>query len=96
MARTLDWLRLHADAPARAILAVNPGTDAETRARFDYLGFKGGSEPGVVTLNWLARTRDGRWLAVTGHWHRTDAAVPTLTFATLMNRALALAAKPTP
>ncbi len=92
MARLLDWLRRHADAPARAILATNPGTDTATRAPFDYLGFKGGSEPGVVTLNWLAHTKDGRWLAVTGHWHRTDAAVPTLTFATLMNRALALAA----
>ncbi len=96
MARLLDWLRLHADAPARAIMATNPGTDAATRAPFDYLGFKGGSEPGVVTLNWLAHTKDGRWLAVTGHWHRTDAAVSTLTFATLMNRALALAAQAPP
>lgn len=94
MARLLDWLRVHGDATARAIMAVNPGTDADTRALFDYVGFKGGSEPGVVTLNWLVRTRDGRWLAVTGHWHRTDALVPTLTFATLMNRALVLAGRP--
>ncbi|MGI4947351.1 MAG: serine hydrolase [Janthinobacterium lividum] len=92
MARLLDWLRLHADAPARAILATNPGTDDATRAPFGYLGYKGGSEPGVLSMNWLVRTKDGRWLAVAGHWHRADAAVPTLTFATLMNRALALAA----
>lgn len=92
MARTLDWLRLHGDATARAVLAINPGTDAATAARFGYVGFKGGSEPGVVTLNYLVRTRAGRWLAVTGNWHRADADTPVLSFATLMNRALALAA----
>ncbi len=92
MARTLDWLRVHGDATARAILAVNPGTDAATAARFGYVGFKGGSEPGVVTLNYLVRTRAGRWLAVTGNWHRADADTPVLSFATLMNRALTLAA----
>ncbi len=92
MARTLDWLRVHGDATARAILAVNAGTDPTTAARFGYVGFKGGSEPGVVTLNYLARTREGRWFAVTGNWHRTEGETPLLSFATLMNRALALSA----
>ena len=92
MARTLDWLRVHGDATARAILAVNAGTDPATVARFGYVGFKGGSEPGVVTLNYLVRTQDGRWFAVTGNWHRADADTPLLSFASLMTRALALTA----
>jgi len=92
IARVLDWLRVHGDATARAILAINAGTDAATAARFGYVGFKGGSEPGVITLNWLVRTSDGRWFAVTGNWHRADADTPLLPFATLMNRALALTA----
>lgn len=92
MARTLDWLRVHGGGTARAIMAVDPGTDAATRARFGYLGFKGGSEPGVIAMNWLARAPDGRWLAVTGNWHAPGDAVRPLVFATLMNRALALAA----
>ena len=91
MARVMDALRT-ADDTARAILSANPGTDAATAARFAYVGFKGGSEPGVVTLNYLVRTRSGHWRAVVGNWHRTDADTPTLTFASLMNRALALAA----
>ncbi|WP_174298957.1 serine hydrolase [Sphingomonas bacterium] len=91
MARTLDWLRLHGDAAAQAIMGVNPGTDPATSGLFDRIGFKGGSEPGVVAMNWLVRTKDGRWLAVAGNWHGD--AVKPLTFATLMNRALALAAR---
>ncbi|VVT16835.1 conserved exported hypothetical protein [Sphingomonas sp. EC-HK361] len=91
MARALDALR-GGDAATRAILAANPGTDAATAARFAYVGFKGGSEPGVVTLNYLVRTKSGVWRAVVGNWHRTDADIPVLTFASLMNRALALAA----
>lgn len=91
MARVVDDLR-KADDTTRAILATNPGTDPATAARFAYLGFKGGSEPGVVTLNYLVRTRSGQWRAVVGNWRRTDAETPVLTFAALMNRALALAA----
>ena len=88
MARTLDWLRIHGDDTTRAILGVNPGTTMA--GQFAYLGFKGGSEPGVLTLNYLVRTKAGRWFAVTGNWHRGDAEVETLTLTGLMNRALAL------
>jgi beta-lactamase class A len=90
-AGVLDWLRTKGGDIAQASLAVNPGTDAGTRAKFDYVGFKGGSEPGVITLNYLVRRKDGRWLAVVGNWHRPDAGVDTLVFSQLMARALALA-----
>jgi hypothetical protein len=93
MAHVLDWLRVHGDDTTRAILAVNPGTDATTAAHFDYIGFKGGSEPGVITLNFLVRTKAGKWLAVTGNWHNPAAPVETLTFVGLMNRALLFAAR---
>ena len=93
MARTLDWLRRNGDATTRAILAVNPGAGAATADRFDYIGYKGGSEPGVITLNFLVRTKAGKWLAVTGNWHNPDAAVSEAGFAALMNRALLLAAR---
>ncbi|THD34761.1 MAG: serine hydrolase [Sphingomonas sp.] len=87
----LDMLRRRGGETALAILAINPGTDAATRARFDYVGFKGGSEPGVITLNYLVRRKDGRWLAVAGNWHRADARVDELAFSQLMTRALVLA-----
>ena len=93
MAHVLNWLRLNGDDTTRAILAVNAGTDPTTAAHFAYVGFKGGSEPGVITLNFLVRTRAGKWLAVTGNWHDPQAPVEALTFASLMNRALLLAAR---
>ncbi|MEG8023812.1 serine hydrolase [Sphingomonas aurantiaca] len=45
MAGLLDRLRA-ADDTTRAILAVNAGVDPGIAARFRYVGFKGGGEPG--------------------------------------------------
>lgn len=90
MAKTLDWLRSDGGETALAILAVNPGIAPAMAERFAYLGYKGGSEPGVIAMNFLVRTRAGRWFAVTGHWNDPAKPVDNLTFATLMSRALGL------
>lgn len=86
-AAMLDWLRTKGGAQALAILAVAPGTPAA--ASFDYVGFKGGSEPGVIFASWLVKTKKGNWYAVTGGWTRRDAAVDERRFGMLMNRLLA-------
>lgn len=88
----LDWLRKQGAETPLSLLAINPGIDPATRSRFDYVGFKGGSEPGVVTLNFLVKRKDGRWLAVTAGWHRNDAGVEENRLIMLMTRALVLAA----
>lgn len=93
MARLLAHLR-DAGPVVRAIMGINPGIDPATAARFRYVGFKGGSEPGVITLNLLAQARDGRWYAVVGDWHRPDAGVDDAAFVALVSRALALVATP--
>ncbi len=91
MAGLLDRLR-RADAPVPAILGVNPGVDAATAGRFRYVGYKGGSEPGVMAMNFVVQAKDGRWYAATGNWHRADADVSELRFLALMTRLLALVA----
>ncbi len=91
MAGVLDRLR-GADATTRAVLAVNAGVDPMIAKRFAYVGFKGGGEPGVLTLNYLVQAKDGRWYAATGNWHRADDGVNEVRFAGLMGRALALLA----
>lgn len=88
-AAVLDWLRRNGGETTLGILGVNAGTPLKDR--FAYVGFKGGSEPGVITLNYLVRRQDGRWFAVTGNWNRTDGEVETARFLALMGRALALA-----
>jgi beta-lactamase class A len=44
-------------------LAQNPGMPID-RAVFPYVGFKGGSEPGVMNLTYLLQRADGRWFVV--------------------------------
>ena len=44
----------------RLILALNPGLPIDPLA-FPYIGFKGGSEPGVLNLAWLVRDSSERW-----------------------------------
>jgi beta-lactamase class A len=92
-AGVMDWLRREGGDTPRALLAINPGIDPTTRGKFDYVGFKGGSEPGVVTLNFLIRRKDGRWLAIAAGWHRGDAGVENDRFVMLMTRALVLLAE---
>ena len=46
-------------APIREILARNPGITF-SKTRWPYVAFKGGSEPGVLSLTWLLRRSDGR------------------------------------
>ena len=90
MAKALDWLRSEGGDTALAILAVNPGVAPAMAERFAYIGYKGGSEPGVIAMNFLVRTKAGRWFAVTGHWNDAAKPVDNLRFATLMSRALGL------
>jgi beta-lactamase class A len=92
-ARILDWFRKEGGETPLSLLAINPGIDPATRAKFDYVGFKGGSEPGVITLNFLVRRKDGRWLAIAAGWHRSDAGVEDNRLVMLMTRALVLAAE---
>lgn len=86
MARTLDWLSRKGGDRALAILAT-PRADMHGLA---YVGYKGGSEPGVLSLNHLARDASGRWFVVAASQHRTDGAVDPSALANLAQRALDL------
>jgi beta-lactamase class A len=90
MARTLDWLRRKGGATALNIMAVNPGIPVGDAARFSYIGFKGGSESGVMSLNFLVQNKAGQWYAVCGSWNDAAAPVDNDRFTSLMIRALAL------
>jgi hypothetical protein len=45
--------------PVRQILAINPGTQLDPRT-WSYAGYKGGSEPGVLSLTWYLVRHDGK------------------------------------
>jgi hypothetical protein len=64
LCRVMAWLSAEAaageaGAPVMDVLAVNPGLRLDA-AVWPYVGFKGGSEPGVLQLTWLLERADGQ------------------------------------
>lgn len=76
------------DPKVREILAINPGTTPARKGALSYLGFKGGSEPGVLTLNWLVRSPSGKLYAIAMSWNDPAAPVDTQTLLALGERVI--------
>ena len=96
MARVMDWLRRHSEsgpgAEARAILSINPALPAPVAGKWAFVGYKGGSEPGVIHMTYLLQGKDGGWYVLSGGWNNPAAGVDEVRFASLMSRAAELAA----
>lgn len=60
--------------PVADILAINPGIQFDT-TKWPYVGYKGGSEPGVLCLVWLLRRADDHWFIATGVLNDTNQAI---------------------
>ena len=91
MARLMGWFAVSASAEARAIMAVNPGIPAAGAASWAYIGYKGGSEPGVMAMHFLMRARSGQSYALAIAWNNPAGAVDEARLAALATRAVALA-----
>ncbi len=96
LVRTMDWLRRHSEGAGgtelRAILSKNAGLPAPAAAAWRFVGYKGGSEPGVLNLTYLLQGKDGAWYALSSGWNDPAAEVDTLRFSGLIARAAELAA----
>lgn len=94
LVRVMDWLRRNTAAglgsEARAILSANPGIGPEVAGRFGWVGYKGGSEPGVISMTLLLQRKDGRWLALSAGWNDPRATVDEVRFVSLVARAAEL------
>jgi beta-lactamase class A len=95
-----DIARLMVDLRARQsktlldAMAINNGVGPVAAADWSYLGYKGGSENGVLSMSLLGqRKKDGKWFLVTASWNNPDANVETGPLVALVTRLLALAAK---
>jgi hypothetical protein len=96
LCRAMDWLRKATEsgpaAPLRAVLAINPGL-AISKEAFPYVGYKGGSETGVLNLTYLLRAKDGTWYAASAGWNDPKEAVEDSKLTGLMQRAIYLLGK---
>ncbi|MFC4255775.1 serine hydrolase [Altererythrobacter xixiisoli] len=78
------------DATALAILAVNPGMTPLPGDRWNYIGYKGGSEPGVLNLSWLLRDKGGAWWTLSASWNNPAAGLDQPVFEQLARRLMLL------
>jgi len=69
MVRLLDHLRRNASEESRTILAINPGIGQDAADNWDYFGYKGGSEPGALSFNFLLQSKAGENYAVSVSWN---------------------------
>jgi hypothetical protein len=90
LVRTMNWLRLHADRQALDILAINSGIPRTAVSDLAYVGYKGGSDAGVINMTLLIRDKAGGWHALSGTWNNPKGAVDEARFASLMSRATGL------
>ena len=75
LARTMSWL--HAASQRPGLLPVGEIMALETQLPFDgetwpYVGFKGGSELGVLSGTWLLRRADDRWFVYSVGFRNPD------------------------
>lgn len=91
LARAMAWFREAGEErqTAREILAVNPGLDFDD-GQWDYVGFKGGSEPGVLNVTFLLRDAGGAWYALAASQNNPEAAVDQATLFSLVKQAARL------
>lgn len=88
----LNTLRRIDSQSARDILAVNSGVGGGAAGKWRYLGYKGGSEPGVISMSFLAQSKAGDWYAISGSWNDATKEVDNARFVQLMTRLLDLLA----
>lgn len=75
LAQLFVRMRKTADPEAFRIMAINPSATDAIKANWRYIGFKGGSEPGVLNLTWLLTDKEGRDWVLTLGWNNPAAVV---------------------
>jgi beta-lactamase class A len=90
LAKLLAYMRRTADPAGFEIMAINPSATPAILANWNYLGFKGGSEPGVINLTWLLTDKAGRDHLLTLGWNNPAAAVDEGKLETIAQRILLL------
>ncbi|WP_158094288.1 serine hydrolase [Erythrobacter donghaensis] len=75
LAKLFAYMRRTADPKVFEIMAINPATTGMVKDKWRYIGFKGGSEPGVINLTWLLTDQTGRDWVLTLGWNNPAAVV---------------------
>ena len=74
------------DRRALEILALDPGLNVPLG--FLYAGYKGGSEPGVLSMTWLLNTPERGWVCLAAAWNSEKDKIDEARFSGIMQGAL--------
>jgi hypothetical protein len=93
LCNVMNWVRLNSiKAPGsevRNILSINPGLSISKKS-WQYIGYKGGSEPGVLNMTYLLQSVTGDWYVLSAGWNNTKAPLEESKFFGLVGRAIEL------
>lgn len=90
IANLFNRLRSSGDEIALGVMAVNPAVPGSELENWDYVGFKGGSEPGVLNFSYVLQDAEGAWSVVTMGWNNPEAEVDQQQLNLIAMRAIAL------
>ena len=93
IAKLMTWFTQNGSPEARAILAVSPGMSASDRRAWKNVGYKGGSEAGVIAMNYLLTAKDGTRYIISGAWNDSAKTVNEQKFQQYMTRTAGLLAR---
>jgi hypothetical protein len=86
IANLLNNIRRTGNQTALDVMSVNKGVPPISAAKWQYLGYKGGSEPGVIAMSFLAQSKAGDWYVISGSWNNPTKEVDNERFAALITR----------
>ncbi|MDH3683264.1 MAG: class A beta-lactamase-related serine hydrolase, partial [Acidimicrobiia bacterium] len=75
LCRVITWLDARSDDQPELVEALTAGRGPIDRRAWPVVAFKGGSEPGVLSLTWLAADPDGRKVVVAGIANDPDSTI---------------------
>jgi len=90
ISRILVRLRDLGDPAVSGILAINPGLTRQEADRWAYMGFKGGSEIGVLNTSWLLQDSQGHWFTVVASWNNPDGGIETAPLLAIVKRMIGM------
>ena len=86
-------IKLQRDDRMLELMAINHGLSGAAAKRWRYVGYKGGSEPGVMSMSYLLQSPGGKWYVATGSWNDSAKEVDQKKFAGLMERLVSVLAQ---
>lgn len=90
--RLMNWLRLNTEneptKKARGVMTINKALSADVSKEWKYVGYKGGSEPGVISMTFLLQSKKDEWFVLTSSWNNEKVAVDEQSFISTIQTAV--------